>query len=98
MMTELIAFFVDLVRAFFWFGGIAFWIGAAIFMKSKNVDKSNLFNFLRSFAFMCKHADELVSTYYLNANQIAVLRGAVKQAFPYVEYDEFSELMDSRRP
>ncbi len=69
-----------------------------IFMRAKNVDRSNLFNFLRSFAFMCKHASELISAYYLTSNQIAVLGGSVKKAFPYLEYDEFSDLMDSRKP
>ena len=97
-MTELISFIDALVRSFFWFGGIVFWLGAVIFMKSKLVDKSNIFNFIRSFAMMCKHASELVSTYYLTPQQIEVLGGTVKKAFPYIQYDEFSDLMDSRKP
>jgi len=90
-------FIGDLIRSFFWFGGLIFWLGAAIFMQAKNVDKSNLFNFLRSFAFMCKHADELTSTYYLTDNQVSVLGDTVKAAFPYIELDEFSEIVKSRR-
>ena len=89
-------FIGDLFGAFFWFGGIVFWLGALIFMRSKNVDHSNFFNFLRSFAFMCKHASELCYAYYLTSYQIQALSGQVKRAFPYIEDDEFSEVVDSR--
>ena len=88
--------FADLIRAFFWFGGIVFWMGALIFMRSKYVDHSNLFNFLRSYAFMCKHAKDLVFAYYLTPAQVRMLYGQIKKAFPYIQYDEFSEIVNSR--
>ncbi len=83
-------FLLDLVRSFFWFGGIVFWLGCFIFMRS-GADTSNLLNFFRVFAHLCKHSGELIRAYYVS------IEGVVgKAVFPYVKSDEFSEVVKTR--
>ena len=86
-MTDIL---LDFVRSFFWFGGIIFWLGCFIFMRS-GADTSNVLNFIRVFAHVCKHSGELLRAYYVSAQGVIG-----KPIFPYVKKDEFSEIVDTR--
>ena len=71
--------------------GVAFIIGGVQFMKSPETDDSNLFNYLRVFGHIAKHPGDLGRLYYISKE------GEIgKRAFPYIDKDEYSEVVRTR--
>ena len=90
-MTNLILHVIFLIPiAIITVSGLAFIIGGVNFMRSKETDDSNIFNYLRVFGHISKHPGDLAKIHYVYSGVIG------DRPFWYIGKDEYSEIVKTR--